>query len=520
MTGLQQPAISLRGVTKLFGATCALSDISLDVFPGEVHALVGENGAGKSTCLGLISGRIMATKGQVLVSGIPLKQGDPRASAAAGVAAIYQELEIAPALAAEANVFLGSPLSRAGFLRFSEMRSRYISLAKEVGVSAHPGVRAQDLSVADQQILEILRSQVREASIILFDEPSASLARAEKEALHRLIRRLRDVGTTILFVSHDLDEVLDLADRVTVFRNGELQATRPTADWDNASLVEAMIGRVVDTQAYVRAESRAAAVVREGEAPPVLQVSDLAVPGVLEGVSFTLHAGEILGVGGLVGSGRSTLLRCLSGLVPQAKGRMTIDGAEHRIPRTAVEALQYGIAMIPEDRKRLGLFAAMSSCENIVCADRRAVSQYGFVSRKASHSSAGKAAVRFGFDGQRLRHAVSTLSGGNQQKLLLARWGHRLPRVLLADEPTRGIDVGAKAEIVESLTSMADNGMGVILVSSDLEEVAALSDRAIVLAHGEQVTTLTRDGADITIERILQHAFQLDEVDTELAEHL
>ncbi len=510
MSSGDQAAIRFDRVSKSFGATQALKDISFTVTRGEVHALVGENGAGKSTCLGLVSGRIPASEGLLVIDGRPLRQGDPRASAAAGVAAIYQELEVVPALSAEANVFLGNPLSNRGFLKSTEMRQQYLDVARAMGVAAYPGVRAQDLSVADQQVLEILRSQVRSADILLFDEPSASLARAEKDALHALIRRLREAGKTILFVSHDLDEVLALADTVTVFRNGELQATRPVADWTKAQLVEAMIGRVVDTEAYVRAGSATAERVRDCVDAPVLEVEELELDGVLAGVSFSLREGEVLGIGGLVGSGRSTVLRCLAGLVPSARGRLRIDGVEYRIPRTVIEALKLGIAMIPEDRKGLGLFAAMSSGDNIVCADRSAVSTAGFMSKKASYEAAANAASRFGFATSRLRHAASTLSGGNQQKLLLARWRHNAPRFLLADEPTRGIDIGAKAEIVESLMAMADSGLSIVLVSSDLEESAALCDNAIVLAHGQHVATLDRTGEEITVEGILGHAFGVD----------
>jgi len=523
MTDVGSPVVVLENVRKSFGATQAVKSVSMTITAGTVHALVGENGAGKSTALGIIAGRIAPTSGTVEIFGRKLKYGDPRAARQAGVSAIYQELTIVPALTAEANVFLGQTLSRGGFLAEHEMRSRYEELCGRVGVPAvPPKTRAGALSVAEQQVLEILRAIASEARIILFDEPTAALANSEREALHRLINGLREDGVTVVFVSHNLDEVLQLADVVTVFRDGETQVAGPRAQFTKPTLVRAMIGTAGDDRMIIEMleEDEQAAARRAGEGareerlargrgnPPVLAVTDVTVPGTIEGLELEVRAGEILGIGGLVGSGRTTLLRALAGLEPSARGRMFIDGREVPWPRTVRQALSRGIALVPEDRKSQGLVLPMSSIDNIALSDFGRASRWGLLSQGSIERSTSDVAASFGLQKGRLRHAAWQLSGGNQQKLLLARWKHFTPRVLLADEPTRGIDVGAKAEIFKSLETMAADGMGLVLVSSELEEVAVVSDRVVVLAGGILTGHLDRSEAGITTADILHLAFR------------
>jgi ABC-type sugar transport system ATPase subunit len=518
------PALVLRDVSKSFGATKALRSVSMQVDPGTVHALVGENGAGKSTALGILAGRISATSGEVEVFGEPLKPGDPRASHDAGVVAVYQELTIVPALGAEANVFLGQTLSRGGFVANGQMRSRYEDLCERIGVRVVPrGTPAGTLSVADRQILEIMRGLVREARVVLLDEPTASLAIGEREALYRLIGGLKEDGVTIVFVSHNLDEVLELSDHITVFRDGALAVSAPRAEFTKPILVNAMLGDVGDDRLInemledhqrdaVRTAQMAARAARlapsVGKAP-LLAASGITVPGAVDDLEIEVREGEMVGVGGLVGSGRTTLLRALAGLENKSTGRLFIEGREVEWPKSVRRALAYGIALVPEDRKGQGLVPAMSAVDNVAMSDFSKAARFGFLSPKSVERATAGIAQSFGFRQDRLRHRASELSGGNQQKLLLARWKYETPRVLLADEPTRGIDVGAKAEIIKSLEAMAVEGLGLILVSSELEEVAIVSDRVYVLAEGLLVGQLDRESGDITSADILNLAFHV-----------
>jgi ABC-type sugar transport system ATPase subunit len=513
----------MRDVRKSFGATQALKGISLSVEPGTVHALVGENGAGKSTALGILAGRIAPTSGRVEVFGEELRYGDPRASRRAGVVAIYQELTIIPALSAEANVFLGQALSRVGFLAERQMRARYEALCEQIGVRAvPPRTPAGSLSVADQQQLEILRAVVSEARIILFDEPTASLAASERDALYRLMKGQRASGITIMFVSHNLDEVLELSDVVTVFRDGELTESERREQFTKPSLVRAMIGQKGDDRIIhemledhdkaaaeqAASASRTARLAQGAGKPPLIAASGVTVPDAIEDLEIEVHAGELLGIGGLVGSGRTSLLRALAGLEPKSTGRLLVDGREVPWPRTVRQALSYGIALVPEDRKTQGLVLSMSSVDNIALSDFGRTARWGFLSKRSVEQATAEIAASFGFQQNRLGHAAWQLSGGNQQKLLLARWKHRTPRVLLADEPTRGIDVGAKAEILASLEAMAGRGLGLVMVSSELEEVAVVSDRVIVLTEGRMAGVLDRSAGEITTHDILHLAFQ------------
>jgi ABC-type sugar transport system ATPase subunit len=506
-------AARFSGVTRTFGATTALAGIDLEIRAGEIHALVGENGAGKSTALGILAGRIGPSSGRVDVFGEELNYGDPRASHRAGVFAIYQELTIVPGLGAEANVFLGQPIASAGWLRNRSMRHRYLQLCSEAGVVAQPaGLPARAMSVADQQLLEILRAVEADAQILLFDEPTASLGESEREALFVLMRDLRARGVTVVFVSHNLEEVLAIADTVTVFRDGALVKSEPVGAWNKARLVRHMLGDEADERmrAEMLGQSTGGTRTRHVGAE-LLRAEGITVPDAIEGINLTLHEGEVLGVAGLVGSGRSTVLRALAGLEPRATGRLWVRGQEVPWPRTVRKARALGIALLPEDRKDQGLVLSLSAMENVVLSDLAAVSRRGFISPRAMHAAAARVAPDFGFSTSRLRAKASQLSGGNQQKLLLARWKHSRPLVLLADEPTRGIDIGAKDEITTALETMAAEGLGLVLVSSELAEVAAMSDRIVVLAEGSHAGTLDSSEKEINVADILLEAFRVGE---------
>jgi len=512
-------AAALRGVEKRFGPTVALAGIDLEVAANSIHALVGENGAGKSTALGILGGRISPTRGEVELLGRPLPHGRPRAAREAGLAVIYQELTIVPALDAAANVFIGHPISRAGLLAERQMRQAYTELCERAGVARQAdSVPVGELSVADQQVIEILRALAFDAKVILFDEPTASLGISEREALLRLMNALRADGKTMVFVSHNLDEVLELADEITVFRNGRKVASAERSGWDKAKVVASMIGEeadleltsalndeLVDADAAARRPRRSHSL-----GARVLEVERLTIDGVIEYIDLDLRAGEILGLGGLVGSGRTSVLRALAGLPPKADGTLRIDGQEVRLPRSVRASRRLGIALLPEDRKGQGLALQMSGVTNVLMGDMSQVSTFGVIRERKARDLAAAAAAEFGFDPDRIEEPSERLSGGNQQKLLLARWAHVKPRVLLVDEPTRGIDIGAKEEVLTALRRMAAEGISIVFVSSELEEVALICDRVVVLAEGRAMGELDADRAPIRVSDILARVFTVD----------
>jgi len=496
-------ALQAKGVEMRYSGTLALKGVDVEAKAGTIHALVGENGAGKSTFLGIIAGRVVPSRGAVRIFGQPHVFGAPRQARRLGIAAIYQELTIVPALSAQANVFLGQPLSQGWLLSERRMRARFEELAAQMSVSIRPEAMAGRLSVADQQMLEIMRGIQSGAKLLLFDEPTTSLAPPEREVLFRLMRQLRAEGTTMMFVSHNLEEVLDISDVVTVFRDGELSGTAPRADWTKPSLIRAMVGRdVVENRRMERAPPR------PGTAP-LLSASAVTVPGAIENIDIELKPGEILGIGGLVGSGRTSLLRALAGLEPRSTGSLLIQGEAVSWPTTPRQALKAGIVLVPEDRKAQGLVLGMSAMDNIAIARFGEVSRFGVISNRAISTKSRAVAREFGFSEKRIGTITRNLSGGNQQKILLGKARFRGPRILLVDEPTRGIDIGAKEEIMATLRRLADEGLGIIIVSSDLEEVIAASDRILVMSEGHRVAEFDQHSTPATVQDILNAAFKV-----------
>ncbi|MBL8600027.1 MAG: sugar ABC transporter ATP-binding protein [Devosia sp.] len=495
-------AIVATGIEKRYGGTRALKGVSLALEAGRIHALVGENGAGKSTLLGIIAGRVRPTAGRAEVFGREQGHGDPRQARRDGIAAIYQELTIIPALTARANVFLGQAYARFGLLSERRMNLRFAELCRQFGVAIPANARAASLSVADQQMLEIMRGVESRASVILFDEPTTSLAPPERDSLFRTMRDLRAAGSTMMLVSHNLDEVLDIADTVTVFKDGEVVASETTPHWTKASLVRAMIGHDLAAPA-VRTPPLTSGISR-------FTATEINLANGVTDISVDVAAGEILGIGGLVGSGRTSLLRCLAGLEPQSHGKLSIDGRQIAWPRSVRSALAVGIALVPEDRKSQGLVLGRSAAENIALTRFSDVSRFGLVSDGAMRRAVAPVARAYGVDPARLGAAVRNLSGGNQQKVLLSKWQFRPPRLLLVDEPTRGIDIGAKEEILATLRRRADEGLAIILVSSELDEIVALSDRVVVLSEGRRVAELDARAAPIQINDILNAAFRVN----------
>ena len=481
-------AIKVTDLHKQFGGAHALRGVTLEVRRGTVHSLVGENGAGKSTLLGILAGRIAPGQGGVEAFGVAARTGDPRLARLNGIAAIYQELTIVPALSALSNVFLGHPLTRAGIPSFRRMRIVFDRLASDLGVDIDPKRPAGELSVADQQLVEIMRALQARARVILFDEPTASLSAPERRLLHELIVRLRCRGVTMIFVSHNLDEVLSLSDQITVFRDGSLVETRQSSDWTKSELVSSMLGTPVASKVaphqVTGSSSLARRTQREPSSESVLFRVHVSIPKVLHDVEFDINRNEILGIAGLVGSGRSALLRSLAGAESAATGWLASSGMTCRIPRTVRAGRSLGLALLPEDRKLQGLVTMLSVERNIVLSDLRRVSRCGWIRRKHMTRTAAEATSSLDFDSRRLRSPVRDLSGGNQQKTLLARWTFSKPAVLLADEPTRGIDIGAKRHIAQALQDYSRTGTSIVMVSSEIEELIDNCDRILVLARG------------------------------------
>lgn len=490
----EQLGVELEEVTKRFGSTMAVDDVSFDLEPGRIHAFVGKNGAGKSTCLGLIAGRLAPTSGTVAVNGHRYARNiTPAEAQEFGVAAIYQELTIVPAMTVLDNAFLGHVDHKGGIVATAPMRRRFLEMCDRLDVEFDPSERAGNLSLASQQMLEIIRALLLDSSILLLDEPTSALAPKERQSLFSALYTLRDAGVCLVFVTHYLDEVLEISDDVLVFRDGLIVAHRAVKEWTESSLIHAMLGRrleeVIQHQPPQDAEESPVQNVtpqrdaKEGEVKPLLKVSNLSV-GKIEGLSMHAHAGEIVGLAGLVGSGRSTLVRALAGAQPAQEGRIWFDGKQIRLPRNPRDSWKRGISMIPEDRKSQGLVLSMTAWENIALGDLRARSRFGVLSESALREEITEIAAEFGLPAWMLKQPTRELSGGNQQKVVFARWKFRPLRVLLADEATRGIDVGAKVEIMETLRGLAEEGLAVIFISSEFEEVLAVSDRIYVLHDG------------------------------------
>ncbi|MBU8877514.1 sugar ABC transporter ATP-binding protein [Bacillus sp. FJAT-29790] len=496
-------AINITNLIKRYGNFYANNNINLEINKGEVHALVGQNGAGKSTLLGILSGRIAPTSGSVHVFGKELHYGDPRSSRHSGIATIYQELTIIPNLMAVENVFLGQTISRYGFLSKEKMYSKFNEISQIMGVDIPPSILASRLSIADQQILEIMRGIQSNAKIILLDEPTASLAPPERESLLNTIKSLRSKGITIIYVSHNLEEVIDISDKITVFRDGEKVITMPKDFWTKEKLVANMLGQenVNEYLKFDKDENRDVLKDRK----EIISCRNVTVPGIIESINLNVSSGEIVGIGGLVGSGRSTFVRALAGLEPSSSGQLVIGGKKEKWPTSPRMSIKYGIAFAPEDRKGQGLVLGLSARENINMVNFKQVSKWGFYLNKSASNIAQDFSEQFGLT-RSIKLECRNLSGGNQQKVLLSKVCNIKPKVLIVDEPTRGIDLGVKKDVIKILRELASQGMGIIVISSELEEVVAVSDKVIVFSKGRMVKELNSK-EEISVSNILKSTF-------------
>jgi ABC-type sugar transport system ATPase subunit len=498
MSETQAVPIRLVGISKRYSGTNALDDVSLEVEAGKVHALVGANGAGKSTLGKIIGGLIRPDDGYMEVDGRAVKYATPVQARADGIALIAQELALVPRLTVMENVFLGVEPRRRGFLTRRQMQQQFAELVSRWGFSLRRDAQVGSLRTADQQKVEILRAVASNARILVMDEPTSSLTNVEMQTLHAMIRALREKGTTIVYVSHFLDEVLELADTVTVLRNGRLVRTATAAAETEASLVAGMFGAAVEAEHFDKPERAQASV--------VFEVEGVHRAGVLHEVSFSIREGEIVGLAGLVGSGRTELARALSGADPIDAGRISVDGKECQI-RSPADAIRSGIAFLPESRKEEGLFMDLSLAANTTFAHMRTVSsRLGFV-RPIMERSRSRSLLQFlSVDPPSPSARTGNLSGGNQQKVLFARWLFKRPRVLILDEPTRGVDVGARAAIHRLINDLAGEGAAILLISSELEEVLGMAHRVLVIRRGAIVREFA---ADPPLSDVMEAAFGL-----------
>ncbi|MEP0766646.1 MAG: sugar ABC transporter ATP-binding protein, partial [Fimbriimonadia bacterium] len=463
---------------------------------GEVHALLGENGAGKSTLMRVLAGAEQMDSGEIRLFGRLVHLNDPLSAMRHGVAMIYQELNLVPTLGAAENIFMGRMPSRAvrgvvDFGRVERLTSEYL---QRLGVSISPRMPIERLSVAQQQMVEIAKAVSQDARVIVMDEPSATLTEHELTKLFELIRRLRDSGTCVVYISHRLEEVFEVCDRATVLRDGQVIESRAVPDWTHDDIVRAMVGREIVEQ-YPRRSRDVGDV--------VLEVCGLSRVGVLHDVSLKLRRGEIVGVAGLVGAGRTELARAIFGADPVDAGAIRLEGRTVRI-RSPRDAIRCGIGMLSEDRKAFGLVVGMTVRENCTMTKLSSVSSVGVISRSRERAVATGLVQSLGVRTPSIEQAAENLSGGNQQKLVLAKWLFTECQVLIFDEPTRGVDVGAKVEIYGLMNDLADRGVCILMISSDLPEVLGMSDRILVMREGRIVGEA--DGRSATQEGIMRMA--------------
>jgi len=494
------PLLSLSDIAVAFGGVQAVRGVSFDVRPGEVHALVGENGAGKSTLIRVMTGAVRADTGTVAIGGQPVERPDPTRMRALGVAPIYQQPALLPDLSVAENLAFGLEHGRA-FRRIDwrARRARATELLARVGIALDLDRPAGTLRMAEQQLVEIARALGTRAKVLLLDEPTAALTDVEAARLFALVRALRADGVGCVYISHRLDEVMALADRVSVLRDGQLMATLPIAEITRDGMVRLMVGRDVDMGLGTPKPAGAA-----GEGGDVLTLHDVGcVASRVAGVSLRVRAGEIVGLAGLVGAGRTELARVLFGLTPADAGTIAIDG-KTRVIRTPAEAVRLGLAYVPEDRRQHGVIGAMSVAANTTLASLDRLARFGLLDRAAERAEAQRFVTDFAIRTPSIDAAVGTLSGGNQQKVALARWLATKPRVLILDEPTQGVDIGAKAEIHRLIRALAAEGLAILLISSELTELLGLAHRIGVMRGGRLAGVL--DHADATEERLMSLA--------------
>ena len=491
----QENILEINGLTKLYPGVVALDCMSISVRRGEVHAIVGENGAGKSTLIKIITGCIEPTSGQIQYDGKIIQKMNPIESLSIGIGAVYQEFNLVPWLTVAENIFFGRELKNGIFIDRQTMNRQAAEIMDSLGVSIDPSARVKDLTVAYQQIVEIAKSISRDVKLLVMDEPSAPLTGPEIESMFTIIRRLKEKGVTILYISHRLDEIFTISDRVTVMRDGQFITTFQTSETNREELIRQMVGRELSSTFPPR---------KLPIGQTILRVCDLKNDYV-KSMSFDLRQGEILGLGGLVGAGRTETARALFGADPISGGRIELFGKAVKI-NSPEEAIRFGIGLIPEDRKKHGALLGLSVNSNIVFSCLRRFAKAGWINQKMAAAEVNKLMSALQIKAPSSEQLVKNLSGGNQQKVVLAKWLATQCKILIFDEPTRGIDVGAKQEIYRLMRQLTETGLTIIMISSEMPELIGMSDRIIVMHEGYKTGEIQK--AEMTQERILDLASQ------------
>ena len=489
------PVLALEGVSKTFPGVRALSDVALRLYPGQVTALVGENGAGKSTVVKILTGIYQPDGGEILVDGRPVRFPTAHAAGAAGVTAIHQETVLFDELSVAENIFLGhAPRGRFGLIDTAAMIAGASEILREIGATIDPTVKLRDLGIANKHLVAIARALSIDARVVIMDEPTAALSHKEIEELYELVETLKAQGKAILFISHKFDEIFRIADRYTVFRDGELVGEGAIDSVSEADLVKLMVGRDVSQIFPERAHNIG---------DEILAVEAYEHPTEFADISFTLRRGEILGFYGLVGAGRSEFMQALFGITRPAGGRVVIEGRPVEI-RAPADAVANGIVYVPEDRGRQGAITALPIFQNVTLPSLGRTSRNGFLKLAEEFRLAREYTERLDLRAASLDTEVGNLSGGNQQKVVIAKWLATRPRVIILDEPTKGIDIGSKAAVHEFMAELAAQGLAIIMVSSEIPEILGMSDRAIVMREGRIAAELARD--EMSAETLVRHA--------------
>lgn len=485
--------LKINHISKLYPGVVALDDMNVEFREGEVHAIVGENGAGKSTLIKTISGAIEPTSGTIEINGEIFERLTPKLSREKGVAVIYQEFTLVPVLSAADNIFMGEYMLNGMVLDRKKMEEKAKELFDRLHVKIDPKTKVADLTTGFQQIVEIAKAISKDAKILIMDEPSAPLTITEVEAMYEIVDRLKAEGVTIIYISHRMEEIFRLSDRVTVIRDGKYITTLDTKDTNKQELIKLMVGRELN-ETYP---------IRKQESGEVIMKLDKVGGNGVKDISFEVKKGEILGLGGLVGAGRTELAQLIFGSEPIISGTITYKGSPLHV-KNCQEAIEKGIAMIPEDRKRHGVILDMSIMENTTMPCLKRISPKGVLSDQKEKAVTEKYKNDLLIKTPSIHQLVKNLSGGNQQKVVLAKWLAMDPEVIIFDEPTRGIDVGAKQEIYEIMNELANQGKAIIMISSDMEELIGMSDRIVVLCKGRLAGSLAKN--EISQESILMKA--------------
>ncbi|CAB4627378.1 unannotated protein [freshwater metagenome] len=491
MVANQSPILEMRSARKAFGGVNALSGAELTLFPGEIHALLGENGAGKSTLLKALAGVHKLDSGSITLHGKPFQQGSTRLAREQGIAVIYQEPSLFPDLTLAENVFVGRQLQSGKTVNWKAMEDEANKLFQQLGVKLDSTSTARGLSIADQQIVEIAKALSTQATVIVMDEPTAALSSKEVDRLFQVARNLEAQNCAVVFVSHRLDEVFALCSRITVMRDGATVGSAPTSELNESKVIHLMVGREV-SELYPKLEAKIGEV--------VLKVEGLGLAGQFTEISFEVRAGEIVGLAGLVGSGRSEVVRAIFGVDKFDAGSVTLNGKKLRPGNPSAQMLS-GVALVPEDRRQQGLFMSSSINKNIAVTLLKKLSQLFIIRERSEAKLAAQWGERLSLKYETGYDPVDRLSGGNQQKVVLAKWLATEPKLLIVDEPTRGIDVGTKAEVHRLLSKKAQDGVAILIVSSELPEVMGMADRILVMREGRMVGQFDRSAA--TPEKII-----------------